>query len=490
MYKKLKTYLSMMVDDAYKQTTEQTVMFASVVKWIVLSVSIGVIIGYAVTFFLVVLHTSFTYRDDVMVPYYFLLPFALVLSVFLVKTFAPTAQGHGTERVIEAIHKNSGKINIAVMPIKLLATVVTIFSGGSAGKEGPGAQIGAGAASLFADIFRFNKRDRKKLVICGISAGFASVFGTPIAGAIFGVEVLFIGAIMYDVLLPSMVSGLTAYMVVKSLGIVHGNYDIFFLAQPHINEVLFLEVLLGGVFFGIISVLFISVLKLGSYINKQIDMNIYVKSFIAGFVLVLLTFIFGEKYLGLGVDVIHDAISTHDVNMHWYDTFLKMLYTSITLGFGGSGGVVTPLFYVGATSGHFYANLIDAYTPLFAAIGFVSVLSGSANAPIAASIMAVELFGIEVAQYAAISCVIAYLITGHRSVFPSQVLAMKKSNALNVDIGEDIEHTTVEYDLEKQKRTYALLRKKIRQNRKRKMYVKKKDNSSINTAKFQNQDET
>ena len=149
---------------------------------------------------------------------FFLLPVGLFLSVVLTKYLAPDAEGHGTEKVIEAVHKHSGKINAAVVPVKIIATIITLASGGSAGKEGPCAQIGAGLSSIFADLFRFNESERKKLVICGISGGFAAVFGTPIAGAIFGVEVLFAGSILYDVLLPSFISGIMAYQVSKSLG--------------------------------------------------------------------------------------------------------------------------------------------------------------------------------------------------------------------------------------------------------------------------------
>ncbi len=118
--------------------------------------------------------------------------------------------------------------------------------------------------------------------------------------------------------------------------------------------------------------------------------------------------------------------------------YFKTIFTSLTLGFGGSGGVITPIFYIGATSGNFFGSLVDGYIPLFAALGFVSVLAGATSAPIAAIIMAVELFGIHVGHYAALSVIIAFLMTGHRSVFPSQLLSMKKSDALNVKLGEEI----------------------------------------------------
>jgi len=199
-----------------KHTIEQLSIFISVTKWLIFSSIIGIVIGAGVTLFLKILQFSEQSQDLLPFKYYYLLPFALLLTVWLVKKFAPDAEGHGTEKVIEAVHKKSGKIEIAVIPVKLVATVLTVFSGGSVGKEGPAAQIGGGMASFVSDLFHFSKEDRKKLVVCGIGAGFASVFGTPIAGAIFGVEVLVIGLIRYDVLLPSFRSQVFYPMMKRS----------------------------------------------------------------------------------------------------------------------------------------------------------------------------------------------------------------------------------------------------------------------------------
>ena len=185
-----------------KVFSEEAVLFIAVAKWVILATIIGIIAGVSTGVFLKTLNLCISYGSKY--PYSFLLlPFALFISASLTKYLAPEAEGHGTEKVIEAVHKNSGKISPLAVPVKLVSTVITIALGGSAGKEGPCAQIGGGLSSLFADIFRFSDTDRKKLVICGISAGFAAVFGTPIAGAIFGVEVLFVGSILYEVLLPS-----------------------------------------------------------------------------------------------------------------------------------------------------------------------------------------------------------------------------------------------------------------------------------------------
>jgi len=176
-------------------------------------------------------------------------PLALFLSALIIKFLAPDAEGHGTEKVIEAIHKDNGIIKAAVVPVKLVATIITIALGGSAGKEGPCAQIGAGIASTFARMFRFDAHDRKKLVICGISAGFASVFGTPIAGALFGVEVLFVGTILYGVMLPSFIAGIISYNVSSAFGIRYFHHALT--ATLNFSAVFFYQIILAGVFFGL-----------------------------------------------------------------------------------------------------------------------------------------------------------------------------------------------------------------------------------------------
>jgi len=431
-----------------RHITEQTVMFASITKWILISSSIGALIGLIVAIFLKILEYFEESRTLLPFEYYYTLPFALAFTVFIVKKFAPSAEGHGTEKVIESVHKNAGEINLSVIPVKLVATVITIFSGGSVGKEGPGAQIGAAAASFIANLFRFSKRDKKKMVICGISAGFASVFGTPLAGAIFGVEILIVGVLMYDILLPSIVAGFSAFFVAKMFGISYTYFDLAYYVTFDFNYVLIAKVVLAGIFFGLVADFVITTLKSIHNFAKSIKINYILKAFLAGTFIVALTFVVGDQYLGLGFETIKESISSSHLdheNVPWYAFILKTLFTSLTLGFGGSGGVITPIFYIGATSGNFFGSLVDGYIPLFAALGFVSVLAGATSAPIAAIIMAVELFGIHVGHYAALSVIIAFLMTGHRSVFPSQLLSMKKSEALNVKLGEEMQSSEVTY---------------------------------------------
>jgi len=204
-----------------------------------------------------------------------------------------------------------------------------------------------------------------------------------------------------------------------------------------------------------------------SKLVKSLPYSSYTKAFGGGVVLIVLTLILGDRYIGLGLDTISEALSPtmdHIVDIHWYTFLFKTLFTSITLAIGGSGGVITPIFYIGATSGHFFGSIISPeHITLFAALGFVSVLSATTNTPIASTIMAVELFGIDIAHYAAIGAVISFLISGHRSIFSSQILAMRKSEMLKVKIGEEIENINISLDDHEQNKIDKLkkrLRKK------------------------------
>ncbi len=408
---------------------EETVILISVFKWLFLGSVVGVITGVSTTVFVMSLNWGAGFARHEY--YYLLMPLGLFLSALVIRYVTPSAEGHGASKVIESIHKHSGKMKPLYVPVEFLRTFVTLTASASAGKEGPSAQIGAGLASMFADVIRFEGADRRKLVICGISGAFASVFGTPIAGAVFGMEVLFMGAIQYEVLLPSFVAGVVSYQVSSWLGLTYFYSPLTFV--PVFSEAIFLKVAAAGVFFGLASFAFVEILNLCKRASERIKLPLPVKGLIAGFILAGLTAILGKYYLGLGLDVIQAAIEGKDVPA--YAFLMKSLFTGVTLGFGGHGGVGTPIFYVGATAGSTFGHFIGEDGALFAAIGFVSLLAGAANTPIAASIMAVELFGAAVAPYAAISCVISFAVSGHRGAYPSQVIAVKKSSSIDVEIG-------------------------------------------------------
>jgi H+/Cl- antiporter ClcA len=419
---------------------ETSVLFISVMKWFVISSVVGVLVGSAAAGFLWLLQWSAASIE--VLPYSFLLlPVGFFLSALLVHYLAPDSKGDDTENVIEAIHQRSGAIKAFVVPVKLLATIITIAAGGSAGKEGPCANIGGGIASQLAKLFRFSEVERKKIVICGVSAGFATVFGTPVAGALFGVEVLAVGQIQYSVMFPSFIAGIVAYQVSAAFGTTYFHHPIAFI--PSFSELFFFKVVLYGAAFGIIGVIFIEVFKRITAFSERLHWWPPLKGLLGGFILMSTLFV-GNQYLGLGLNHI-EAMLNGTSNAAAYDPFMKILATSTTLAMGGSGGAVTPIFFIGSTSGNYLASLIGVDASTGAALGMVALLSGCANTPIAASVMAIEMFGASLSPYAAVACVVSFLVVGHRSIFPSQLLAMAKSASLKMDLGvpiEDIGGTT------------------------------------------------
>lgn len=417
-----------------RKFVEQLTLLASVIKWTCYASIVGVLVGFGTAAFLRSL--AWTTGQIARYPdYYLLLPVTLVVSSALVTWLAPEAAGHGTEKVIEAVHKRMGKIPLMVVPVKLVATVITLAGGGSAGKEGPCAQIGAGLASAFGGLLRLEDVDRRKLVICGISAGFATVFGTPIAGALFGVEVLVLGQVMYDVLFPSFVAGIIGFHVASQLGVDYPHLSTKII--PHLTSWSFAEMLLLGIWCGLIALIFIELMQLSHRLFSRLPWHSSVKAMFGGGLLVVIGKLISVRYLGLGIDSIEASLN--GTVLPAGASLMKAIATAITLGCGGSGGVVTPIFFIGSAAGNLFASLFhEPLVATFSAIGMVALLAGAANTPIAASVMAMELFGAGIAPHAAVACMVSFLIVGYRSIYPSQVLGMQKSTSLKVKTGRPL----------------------------------------------------
>ncbi|HOL22350.1 MAG TPA: chloride channel protein [bacterium] len=423
-----------------RRFTETTVLLISTFKWSTLAGVVGIVVGLSTTAFLKVLNRSIS-LSNIYSHYYLLLPFIFFLNALIIRYLCPSAEGHGTEKVIEAIHKYSGRINPAVIFIKPFTAILTISFGGSAGKEGPCAQIGGSIASFFSDILRLDDNDRKKLVICGISAGFSSVFGTPVAGSLFGIEVLFIGSVFYDALLPSFVAGIVSYYISSILGspYFYSAIEKSSPLLPGMSSIVILKIIVSGILFGAVSMLMIETMRLFKKFSSGLNIWFPLKGMAGGCLLVILTLIFSTRYLGLGSETVKGALEGK--SLVWYAFILKIIFTAITLNFWGSGGIIFPLFFVGATSGVSFSNLMGMDRSFLSAIGLVSVLAGAANTPISASVMAIELFGKGIAPYAALSCIVSFLITGHRSVYPSQILGIRKTPSINIEVGSEIDKT-------------------------------------------------
>jgi H+/Cl- antiporter ClcA len=429
------------LSDESRWYTEHTALLISTVKWALLGAVAGACVGLGTRAFLWALTASRRWVSDLRLgplPYYALLPLALPVCVWLIRTFAPTAKGHGTEAVIAAVHQRSGRIDWKVAPIKLLATVVTLAFGGSVGKEGPCAQIGAAISSLFADILRLNDEDRRRLVICGIGGGFAAVFGTPVSGALFGIEVLYLGRIEYSVLFPCLVSGIVAHLVCGVRAPVPVIPESF--ASFRQSEVVLLAIAFGAVF-GLAALLLIEAMRATEKGLRRFHSHPYLIAVAGGAFLAIFYGLVGERYSGLGTDTIEAALSGA-ASIAVLAFAWKIVAATVTLETGGSGGIVTVLFFIGSTCGAALARLCHLPIGAFAAFGFVAVVAAAANTPIAASVMGMELLPGEIGVYAALAAGTAFLIVGHRSVYASQKIGLSKSAGLDVRLDVPIGELT------------------------------------------------
>lgn len=413
-----------------KDLLEEYVLLASMIKWIALSVTIGLVVGGATALFIKLVHVSSSLTHDY--KYYFLfMPLAFFLSSYIVLKLAPEAKGHGTEKAIEAVNKRAGRVDIKVVPVKLLTTLITIIFGGSVGMEGPATQIGAGISSKVGDILKLNDIDRKRVVVCGIASGFVGVFGSPVGAAIFAAEVLYIGQFAYLALFPSLISAFVSFFVGRALG-TKPLIQYFINIKEFNTGIMLLRMFLFGIVIGILGMAFIRFVNLVEDFFEKLKIYAPLKGLIGGILVLLIVLVTGSyDYMGIGEEVIERAVNGGNINSLAF--FWKTLTTSLTLGSGGSGGILTPMLYVGATAGSVWSHIVNGSSTFYAAVGMVSFLATCANTPIAGIVISMELFGSEVGMYAAIVCVIAYLIVGHKSIYPTQILVKSKTPSLFMD---------------------------------------------------------
>lgn len=413
-----------------KAIIRELLLIISIVKWAVIAAIVGIITGSFTTLFLKTLDFSTNHMKQY--TYYFLaLPIVLFISSYLIETFTGSKENQDSQ-ILETLNIRFGKIKLRMVPVKFLATIITLVGGGSAGKSGPSAQMGAGLAIGLGDIFKLNKTDKSKIVICGISAGFASILGAPIASAIFTVEVLVMGRVLNKYLFPALISAFVAYHTVTYFGMdkyyIHSLIKVDDAVYPHT----YIESIFLGVIIGFVALLFIESLKYTEHLANKLNWYKPLKGLLGGLILIILALIFKNEYLGLGMDEIQLTLQGKRVILIAF--LIKILFTSITLNMGGSGGIITPIIFIGVTAGSAFAQILQLDNlSLFAAIGFVALLSASANTPIAAIIMSIELFGMEIAPYAAIACIVSYIISGHQSVYLSQVFGSLKHDPNKLD---------------------------------------------------------
>lgn len=420
---------------------EQVKIATHLLYWTALIIPLSIAVGSLVALFLWIMEIAAATRWAHLWLIFFL-PLAGVLITFLYKQYGKNSDA-GNNLIVDEIHKPGGGVPTRMTPLVLISTVITHLFGGSAGREGTAVQMGGSLASFFSNLYKLKEKDKRILLMCGMAAGFGAVFGTPVTGAIFALEVLAIGRIKYDALIPCFIASVLADIVCAAYGIHHTHYKIIFISRlmhwfsfQTFDFALLFKVIVAGVAFGLAGFVFAELSHFIKDKSNQYIHNKWLIPIIGGVVVISISYLIGTfDYLGLGVTNPTSGVSivsafTPGGATHW-SWFWKLLLTAVTLGTGFKGGEVTPLFFIGAALGNTLALLSGAPVDLFAGLGLIAVFAGATNTPLACTIMGVELFGSENVLYYAVACFTAYYFSGHSGIYHSQRLAVSKFHITN-----------------------------------------------------------
>ena len=414
------------------------------IRWAVALGVMAMAVGSAVALFLWSLDAATRLRFDH--PWLlFLLPVAGMLVGAMYKHFGKEAEG-GNNLLFDQIHEPGGGVPLRMAPLILISTVITHLFGGSAGREGTAVQMGGGLAGGVARWFRLSHGEVKLLLMAGIAAGFGAVFGTPLAGTVFAIEVLAVGHMRSRALVPCLISAVIGDWSCHAWGIGHTHYHLGFMndvAAPahlfHLEAGLVLKVLAAAVVFGLASRLFSELSHEAGALAKRLCPSAILRPAIGGLLVIGLVYALGTRdYLGLGVwsqDPGAPVISSFfsDSTFRPWAWWWKMVFTIVTLSTGFKGGEVTPLFFIGAGLGHALSAVVGAPVDLFAALGFIAIFAGATNTPLACTLMGIELFGASNGVYFALACFVAYYCSGHSGIYMAQRFAEAKGGQAPLD---------------------------------------------------------
>ncbi|SDD48033.1 H+/Cl-antiporter ClcA [Algoriphagus faecimaris] len=390
-------------------------------RWLLLGLLIGLLAGSASAFFLIALDWATNFREA-----HLWIIALLPLGGFLIGwTYYKIGQNSvkGNNLLLDELYQTQYPIPLRMTPLVLFGTIFTHFFGGSAGREGTAVQMGGSLADQLSKYIRISQEDRRILLIGGVAGGFASVFGTPLAGAIFALEWMHQGKFRWKSLIPAFLTAFIAHWVCAILwGVAHTHYEI-----PEIATHTWINlawVIPAAIAFGLSGRLFAECTHFFSKLFSQQITWPPLRPLIGGLLIAIFVWISDSTtYIGLGVPRIVEAFETP---LPWYDWIAKTGLTGFTLGAGFKGGEVTPLFFTGATLGNALSAWIPLPLALLAGMGFVGVFSGATNTPMACTVMGMELFGYEAGIFLALSCGIAYVFSGKGSIYSSQDLGWKK----------------------------------------------------------------
>ncbi len=404
---------------------EHVATVKTILRWTLLGGAAGVLSGAASAVFLIALSAATNTR--LANPWLlYLLPLAGFSVGWIYSRFAGTA-ARGNNLVVEQVNENEAPIPLRMAPLVLAGTIVTHLFGGSAGREGTAIQMGASLADGLRKLLGLNGEDRRLMLMAGISGGFGSVFGTPLAGFVFGMEVQRVGRIRYEGVIPCLVAATVGDLVTRALGATHTHYPL--IASVELEPGLLLKVAVAGIAFGATSLLFIELTHAIKHVVGELIRPTPLRLVAGGIAIIFLTLLIGSSdYLGLSLPLILNSVNGSGVPTFAF--LLKLIFTAVTLGTGFLGGEVTPLFVIGSTLGFTLGRLLGVDPAWLAGIGFVAVFAGASNTPMASMLMGIELFGGASPLYIALGCFVAYLVSGHRSIYITQRVETPKAHGL------------------------------------------------------------
>lgn len=406
-------------------------------KLTICTIIVSIIMGIISAIFLRSLELVTTLRESL--PYLiFLIP---VIGVLTAYTYSKYGKGsnRGNNLIIESVQKEV-KVPFRMAILTFIFTVLTHLVGGSVGREGTAVQIGGAVTNKIANIFKMEHKEKRILIMSGISAAFGSVFGTPLTGTFFGMEVCFIGKLSYEAMIYCFIGSYTANFITEALGISHTSHLIKTI--PSISIYTLLVVIISSIIFGVFGRIFAKGIHLvKGFYSKNIKNNIS-RAIISATVVLLVIIIFRlYKFEGLSIWLIDSGFSG---NVTLLDPIKKLILTALTLGAGFQGGEVTPLFDIGASLGGAIGNLTNIEPSLLAAIGMICVFGSATNTPITTIMLGINLFGAEAVHYYIIGAFISYYIVGHNGIYGAQIINTPKLKRLEKHKGISLENVEKE----------------------------------------------
>ncbi len=394
-----------------------------VLKWSVFGILCGLVVGCVGSVFAILIGkaTSFRLSNPWII---FFLPAAGLLIVYLYHKGGDKAAG-GTNLVLNNIRENKD-VPKRLAPLIFCSTVITHLFGGSAGREGAALQLGGSMGSALGRLLHFNEDEMRRVVMCGMSAAFSALFGTPLAATILPMEISTVGTIYYSALVPCAFSSLTAHYVAVAFGLTEGRMT-YSLAFPAINIKVVLLIALFALFCSAAAVLFCTAMHRAEQLYAKFIKNEYVRVAVSGCLVIVLTLIVGDQtYNGTGSAVIAKALTNEGAQLIWCACLLKILFTAVTLSGGYKGGEIVPSLFIGATLGNTFAYASNSSPNVYAAIGMGAVFCGVTNCPISALIISFEMFGFGGTTYFLLAIAITYLLSGNYGIYHGQTIRYSK----------------------------------------------------------------